>query len=59
MGALATVFQNQPRDQVATVTPISGELDAVDPDAWRSIVLLLRNAFIEAIRPGLEQNVGG
>lgn len=59
VGAVATVLQNQPLDQVATVTPIAGSLDAVDPDAWRSFVLLLRNAFIEAIRPGLERSVAG
>lgn len=54
VGGVATVLENPPRDQVATVTPIEGRLDDPDADVWTSLGRLLRNAFVEAIRPGLE-----
>jgi hypothetical protein len=56
VGAGATVLRNQPRDQVATRVPISGRLDDPNLSTVQAIVGLVRNAFIEAIRPGLEQN---
>lgn len=54
VGAVARLLENDPLEQVATVTPIEGEIDAIDIDGWRSFVLLLRNGFVEAIREGLE-----
>lgn len=54
VGAVANLLKNKPLERVATVTPIEGTLDAVDTGGWRTFVLLLRNAFVEAIRGGLE-----
>jgi Domain of Unknown Function (DUF748) len=54
VGAVANLLQNKPLERVATVTPIAGRLDAVDAGGWRTFTLLLRNAFVEAIRGGLE-----
>lgn len=56
IGAVAKLLKNEPLDRVATVTPIAGRLEAVDAGAWQTFVLLLRNAFVEAIRGGLEPN---
>jgi hypothetical protein len=48
------IFTNQPKDQFATVIPISGSIG--DPDTALLITLgnILKNAFIQAFRPGLE-----
>ncbi|MEZ4282339.1 MAG: DUF748 domain-containing protein [Myxococcota bacterium] len=54
VGTVAGILENEPRDQVATVIPISGEIDSIDANGWKSFVLLLRNAFVEAIGNGLE-----
>lgn len=54
IGAVAKLLENDQVEQVATITPIRGRLDAIDADGWRTFVLLLRNAFVEAIRGGLE-----
>jgi hypothetical protein len=56
VGAGGTVFRNQPQDQVATRIPISGRLDDPHLSTVRAIVGIVRNAFIQAIRPGLEQD---
>jgi hypothetical protein len=40
-------------DAVASRIPISGEVDQANPDILASIGSLLRNAFIEALRPAL------
>lgn len=54
VGAVAKLFKNQETEQIATVTPIEGRLDAIDADGWRAFVALLRNAYVEAIGAGLE-----
>ena len=54
VGAVANLLKNKPLERVATVTPIEGTLDAVDTGGWRTFLLLLRNAFVQAIRGGLE-----
>lgn len=55
VGAVARLFKNEQTEQVATVTPIAGRLEAIDADGWRAFVLLLRNAYVEAIQAGLER----
>lgn len=42
------LFQNQPRDQLATLVNIQGRLDEPETDAWGAFVNILRNAFIQA-----------
>jgi hypothetical protein len=54
VSAVATVFKNKERDQVATKAPFAGNFAQNDVDIWTTIVNLLRNAFVQAIRGGLE-----
>lgn len=54
IGAGAWVLKNRPRDEVATRVEISGSLDDPKFSTWEAVLGLLRNAFIEAIWPGLE-----
>ncbi len=51
------VLEDQKRDQSATRIPLSGRFDAPDVNVWSAIGSLLRNAFIEALRRGLEGSV--
>jgi hypothetical protein len=55
---IGKVLQNRPRDEVATVVPISGPLKNPKASTWETLVGLIRNAFIEAILPGFERARG-
>ena len=54
IGGIATIMRNQPRDQVATRTDLSGQLDDPRADTIEIVLQLVRNAFFKAILPGLE-----
>jgi hypothetical protein len=54
---LTLIFRNHSKDQVATKIPISGSFDNPDVNVWRTIMNVLRNAFIEAINPKLDGTV--
>lgn len=53
-GLVVELLENQPRDQLATRVPIEGRLDDAEVGVWPTLVNVLRNAFIEAFRPGFE-----
>jgi hypothetical protein len=53
VGAGSTVLENR-RDEVATVADLSGPIENPDASTLDVVLGLLRNAFISAIRPGLE-----
>jgi len=57
VGTLATVLKNQPKDQLATKIPITGSFGKTDVHLWPTIATLLRNAFIRALVPKLDQPV--
>ena len=54
VGAGTTALENRPRDEVATIAELSGPIENPNASTWDVVVGLLRNAFIKAIRPGLE-----
>jgi len=55
VGAVTTVFKNQPRDQFGTLIPFTGNLSkATTTDIMATIGNLLRNAFVRAYLPRLE-----
>ena len=58
IGAAAEILKNQPRDQVATVVPLRGDLSAPNTDFLATLFNVLRNAFIRAYLPRL-QGVAG
>ncbi|MCW5891408.1 MAG: DUF748 domain-containing protein [bacterium] len=53
-GAAATVLQNRPRDEVATRADLSGPVEDPNASTFQIVVGLLRNAFFNAILPGLD-----
>ena len=52
---LNLVFQNQPKDQLATRIPFSGRLDDPDVAVLASLGNVLRNAFVKAFEPSFER----
>jgi hypothetical protein len=54
INAGAWIMENRERDEVATKINISGNLDSPQFSTWEAVAGLLRNAFLEAILPGLE-----
>lgn len=54
VSAVISILKNDDTQQVATKAPFSGNFADNDVDIWTTIVNLLRNAFIQAIRGGFE-----
>jgi hypothetical protein len=57
VGGVATVFKNQPKDQLATKVPISGSYTNSSVGVWTATATLLQNAFIHALTPKLDEHV--
>jgi hypothetical protein len=51
---VAKTLRNEPREEVATIVPISGPVSDPNAGTLRTLVGLLRNAFVVAILPGFE-----
>ncbi len=54
VGATAQILKSERTGKVATQVPIKGNFEDQNIDYWTAIGNLLRNAFIEAIRPTFE-----
>ena len=55
VGAVTSVFKNQPRDQFGTLVPFSGDASgATTTDILATIGNVLRNAFVRAYLPRLQ-----
>jgi hypothetical protein len=57
VGTLATVFKNQPHDRLAAKVPITGAYGTNHVDVIAAVGSLLRNAFIHALVPAMDQPV--
>ncbi|MEX0803498.1 MAG: DUF748 domain-containing protein [Candidatus Binatia bacterium] len=57
IGGLSWVLENQPREEVATTTKISGKLSNPETSTLDVVLGLVQNAFFKAILPGLERSV--
>lgn len=58
VGGLVTLLKNAPRDEVATKVHISGPVGTANTDTFEAVVGLVRNAFFQAILPGLDRELG-
>jgi Domain of Unknown Function (DUF748) len=58
IGGVLGLFENTPRDEVATVTDVSGPVDDPEAKTWQIVGKLVQNAFFEAILPGFEGRTG-
>ena len=54
---IAGLLQNRPREEVATQTSISGDIESPQTSTWETILRLVQNAFFKAILPGFEREV--
>lgn len=54
---VATIFKNQPHDQLATKIPFSGSIDDPKAGIFASIVNVLRNAFVSAFTSSIDQRI--
>lgn len=52
------IFENHGNDTLATEVPISGSFEDPEVSTWAMVVSALKNAFIEAIRHGLNDRTG-
>ena len=57
VGAVATVLKNQKKDQLATKIPIQGDLSGSQTNIIETIFELLRNAFIQALMPAVDNKI--
>ena len=57
VGTVGEVFQNQPKDQVATKIQFKGSLKNPDTDLWNAIYNVLENAFIQALQPSIDHEI--
>lgn len=57
VGTVSTVFRNLPNDQLATKIPISGSYEGSHIGTWTAVAMLLRNAFISALVPKMDQSI--
>jgi hypothetical protein len=57
IGGILNLFENVPREEVATETPISGTVRNPEAGTWAVLVNLVQNAFFQAILPGFEGSI--
>jgi len=55
--AAASILENQEQDQAATRIPLGGRLKDPKVGVWSALGSLLQNAFIQALRRGLEGSI--
>ena len=53
----AKILENPDKERVATRIPLHGRFDKPQPDLWATIGGLLRNAYIQALVPGIEGSI--
>lgn len=54
---MAQIFENEPKEQVATRIPFSGSFENPETSVWAAVVMFVRNAFVRALAPRLEGSV--
>jgi uncharacterized protein DUF748 len=54
---LSNVLKNRPRQEVATVVPITGDVESPQTSTWQMVVKLVQNAFFKAILPGFDREL--
>ncbi len=51
------IFKNQPKDQLATKVPMQGSFKNPDSDIWTAVFEVLKNAFIHALLPSIDNQI--
>ena len=56
-GGVGQIFKNQSKDQLATKIPFQGDLNQPDANTWYAITTVLKNAFIQALQPAIDNEI--
>lgn len=57
VGGAAMLLNNPSKDQIATKLDIKGKFDDPSINLWRAISFVLRNAFIRALKPSIDNSI--
>lgn len=57
VASAAEILQNQRKEQLATRVEFGGTFDNADLNTWRAISYVLRNAFLHALRPAMDNSI--
>jgi hypothetical protein len=57
VGTAMNILENPKTDKVATKIPINGTFNDPDIKSWKAIQYVLRNAFVQALRPMIENTI--
>jgi hypothetical protein len=57
VGGVAAILENRKKDQLATRVPIEGDLTGGHTDILETVFELLRNAFIQALMPSIDNKI--
>lgn len=54
---ITSIFKNHGKDQFAARIPLSGSRDSIKFNSWEAVGSVLRNTFVKALSPELEESV--
>lgn len=57
VGTVAEIFQNQRKEQLGTKVPVEGRFTKPDIKIVPAIVAVLQNAFVEALKPAIDNSI--
>ncbi len=57
IGSAAALLENRSKDQLATKVEIKGKFDDPSINLWRAISFVLRNAFVHALKPSIDNTI--
>lgn len=57
IGGVGQVLKNQKHDQIATKVPLEGSFKNTKTNLWYAVLEVLRNAFIQALQPTIDQQI--
>jgi hypothetical protein len=57
VGTAMKILENPKTDKVATKIPFSGQFSDPEINIWKAIHYVLRNAFVQALRPSIENTI--
>lgn len=57
VGTIAEIFENQPKEQIATKIRLRGSLENPSSNWILAIGYILRNAFIQALQPSIDHEI--
>lgn len=57
VGSGAEILQNQNKEQLASKIQINGRFDEPNINLWKAISYILRNAFVHALKPTIDNSI--